>query len=127
MSFHNEKKQLIALQERIETQEISNQIEVAGRYFIANYYSGKSSRLLDFLDKDLKEEGLESKNGTLQSILLEKTEKKGNYYHLTFIVSMKTEDEDVRTERLALVFKKESSSIYGYLLTQKPKVSAFSS
>lgn len=54
-------KKINELENRIQLEEKQGKIEVFGRFFIANFYTGKSENIVDFLSSEMKTEGLELK------------------------------------------------------------------
>lgn len=119
------KKQLNEINNRISLQENQSKIDVVGRFFIANYFSGENSRLTDFLSSDLKAEGLDAKSDQqLQSAIFESSNVSGKLINITYVVSTKI-DTQIKTFRLTLSFEKDKDSTYGYVLKNKPKYSSF--
>ncbi|HEL0020203.1 TPA: hypothetical protein TT917_001557 [Streptococcus equi subsp. zooepidemicus] len=114
------------LEDRISLQENQGKIEVVGRYFISNYYSGDTKNLNPFLSKDLKAEGVEAKSGhSVQSIIYESTKETKDEIAMTFVVVTKNQENQFKTVRLTLPFKANKQSRYGYVLTGQPKFSSF--
>lgn len=60
MLLQKQNRKIVELENRISIEEKQGKIEVVGRFFIANYYSGKSDNLVNFLNKDSKLKGLET-------------------------------------------------------------------
>lgn len=118
--------QLANIEQRLTLQEEASKIEVVGRYFIATYYSGDSSRLTDYLSKDLKAEGVTTReNETLQSTMFESISQNKGTFKMTFVVQEATSDGTKKTVRLTLAFKEDKQSTYGYVLVRQPKYSSF--
>lgn len=114
------------LEKRLVLQESQGKVEVVARYFIANYFSGDSNRLTDFLSKNLKAEGIAAKKGEqIQSNIYESIEESKGIISVTFVVTLKGEDNQITSKRLILPFKKDSKSVYGYVLDGQPKFSSF--
>ncbi|KXU01860.1 hypothetical protein SCODD09_00952 [Streptococcus constellatus] len=99
-----------------EIQEKSGSLDTFSRYFLPYYFSSDGARLKPFLKKGLT---IESKQGQLQSVILEKVSKTENNYHLTYVVALKT-GEERKQMRLTLEMKEETSSSYGFVMTKKP-------
>ncbi|WP_449457092.1 hypothetical protein [Streptococcus suis] len=115
-------------QELKSTQKLvdeEHQIDVFSRYFLPNYYSGKKENLVDFLsDGDAKY--TVPKEGTLQSVILEKLtyDSKINEYTVTYVLSVKEGDKP-SSIRLSFTVKKSDSAKYGYVITTEPKESVY--
>lgn len=102
-----------------------HQIDVFSRYFLPNYYSGKKENLVDFLsDGDAKY--TVPKEGTLQSVILEKLtyDSKTKQYNVSYVLSVK-EGDTVSNIRLSFVVKASKGSKYGYIVTTEPKASNY--
>ena len=102
-----------------------HQIDVFSRYFLPNYYSGKKENLTDFLsDGDAKY--TVPKEGTLQSVILEKLtyDSKTKEYTVTYVLSVK-EGEKASSIRLSFSVETSKSSKYGYVITTEPKASEY--
>ncbi|MCY7178403.1 hypothetical protein MK559_05290 [Streptococcus gallolyticus subsp. gallolyticus] len=125
-NYETTRLQLANIEQRLTLQEGASKIEVVGRYFIATYYSGDSSRLADYLSKDLKAEGVTVReNETLQSTMFESISQVKETFKITFVVQEATSDGTKKTVRLTLVFKEDKQSTYGYVLVRQPKYSSF--
>lgn len=125
-SFHSTKQDLNSVEKRLTLQEEEPKLEVVGRYFIATYYSGDSSRLAAYLSKDLNAEGVTARdNETLQSTILESISQVKETFKMTFVVQKATSDGVKKTVRLTLAFKEDKQSTYGYVLVSQPKYSNF--
>ncbi|MDO4667054.1 MAG: hypothetical protein Q4A90_04370 [Streptococcus sp.] len=115
-------------QELKNTQNLANkehQIDVFVRYFLPNYYSGKKENLTDFLsDGDAKY--TVPKEGTLQSVILEKLsyDSKTKEYSLAYVLSVKEEDKAFSI-RLRFTVKASATSKYGFVITTEPKESEY--
>lgn len=125
-NYESTRLQLANIEQRLTLQEEASKIEVVGRYFIATYYSGDSSRLTDYLSKDLKAEGVTTReNETLQSTMFESISQNKGTFKMTFVVQEATSDGTKKTVRLTLAFKEDKQSTYGYVLVRQPKYSSF--
>lgn len=125
-NYETTRLQLANIEQRLALQEEASKIEVVGRYFIATYYSGDSSRLTDYLSKDLKAEGVTVReNETLQSTMFESISQVKETFKITFVVQEATSDGTKKTVRLTLAFKEDKQSTYGYVLVRQPKYSSF--
>ncbi|PHV58698.1 hypothetical protein CS009_01445 [Streptococcus macedonicus] len=125
-NYESTRLQLANIEQRLTFQEEASKIEVVGRYFIATYYSGDSSRLTDYLSKDLKAEGVTTReNETLQSTMFESISQNKGTFKMTFVVQESTSDGTKKTVRLTLAFKEDKQSTYGYVLVRQPKYSSF--
>ncbi|WP_303974286.1 hypothetical protein [Streptococcus merionis] len=115
-------------QEEKNTQMVmkaEHQIDVFSRYFLPNYYSGKKENLVDFLsDGDAKY--TVPKEGTLQSVILEKLtyDSKTKQYNVSYVLSVK-EGDTASNIRLSFAVKASKSSKYGYVVTTEPKASNY--
>ena len=125
----SQSEQVIYLyQELKNTQNLADkehQIDVFSRYFLPNYYSGKKENLTDFLsDGDAKY--TVPKEGTLQSVILEKLtyDSKTKEYTVTYVLSVK-EGEKASSIRLSFSVETSKSSKYGYVITTEPKASEY--
>lgn len=129
MQLSKQKEQVTYLyQELKSTQKLvdeEHQIDVFSRYFLPNYYSGKKEKLVDFLsDGDAKY--TVPKEGTLQSVILEKLtyDSKTKEYRPTYVLLIK-EGEKASSIRLSYTVKKSDSAKYGYVITTEPKESVY--
>lgn len=114
------------LEDRMTLEENQGQVEVVGRFFIANYYSGSDDNLKDFLSKDLKAEGISAKTDEqVQSTIYESVSKTKDTINVTFVVTTKGKDDTIKTVRLTLPFQESESATYGYELVGQPKFSSF--
>lgn len=102
-----------------------HQIDVFSRYFLPNYYSGKKENLKDFLSTGDAKYTV-PKEGTLQSVILEKLtyNSKTKEYTPTYVLSIK-EGDNVSNIRLVFSIKISRSSKYGYVVTTEPEESDF--
>lgn len=126
MLLQKQNRKIVELENRISLEEKQGKIEVVGRFFIANYYSGKSDNLVNFLNKDLKLKGVEAKKGSqLQSTIYESLSEVDNIIYVTFVVTTKEENSNIKTVRLTLPFEVSEGSTYGYVLVDQPKISNF--
>lgn len=126
MLLQKQNREIVELENRISLEEKQGKIEVVGRFFIANYYSGKSDNLVNFLNKDLKLKGVEAKKGSqLQSTIYESLSEVDNIIYVTFVVTTKEENSNIKTVRLTLPFEVSEGSTYGYVLVDQPKISNF--
>ncbi|WP_277290608.1 hypothetical protein [Streptococcus orisratti] len=111
-------------QELKNTQNVINeehQIDVFSRYFLPNYYSGKKENLEEFLsDGDAKY--TVPKEGTLQSVILEKLthDSETKEYKPTYVLSVKEGDKSTSI-RLSFTVKQSDSAKYGYVVTAEPQ------
>ena len=121
-------KVIYLYQELKNTQNLvdkEHQIDVFSRYFLPNYYSSKKENLTDFLsDGDAKY--TVPKEGTLQSVILEKLtyDSKTKEYTVTYVLSVK-EGEKASSIRLSFSVETSKSSKYGYVITTEPKASEY--
>lgn len=114
------------LEDRMTLEENQGQVEVVGRFFIANYYSGSDDNLKNFLSKDLKAEGVSAKTDEqVQSTIYESVSKTKDTINVTFVVTTKGKDDTIKTVRLTLPFQESESATYGYELVGQPKFSSF--
>ena len=126
MLLQKQNRKIVELENRISLEEKQGKIEVVGRFFIANYYSGKSDNLVNFLNKDLKLKGVEAKKGSqLQSTIYESLSEVDNIIYVTFVVTTLEENSNIKTVRLTLPFEVSEGSTYGYVLVDQPKISNF--
>lgn len=124
--IQNQAKTIKSLENRISLEENQGKVEVVGRFFIANYYSGNNDNLNDFLSKDLKAEGVEVKSGQqVQSTIFESAKESKGVISMTYVVTTKADDGSIKTVRLTLPFKQTKKSVYGYVLDGQPKFSSF--
>ncbi|WP_416468574.1 hypothetical protein QK903_09665 [Streptococcus thermophilus] len=119
-------KTIKVLEDRMTLEENQGQVEVVGRFFIANYYSASDDNLKDFLSKNLKAEGVPAqKDKQVQSTIYESVSKTKDTINVTFVVTTKGKDDTIKTVRLTLPFKEDKKSKYGYVLVGQPKFSSF--
>ncbi|HEP4367808.1 TPA: hypothetical protein VCS35_000061 [Streptococcus pyogenes] len=116
-------EQVIYLHEQLKSvqtlQENANQVDVFDRYFIPAYYSNNKDLLSIFLDKG-NAKFTAPKKGTVQSVILEKLTYKSGEYTVTYVLSIK-QDEEKKSVRLTFTVKQEKSSQYGFVVTTEPK------
>ena len=101
-----------------------HQIDVFCRYFLPSYYSGNKDNLTAFLsDGDAKY--TVPKEGTLQSVMLEKMSyhSKTKDYQVTYVLAVK--QEETTSIRLSFTVKADKSSHYGFVVTQEPQESDY--
>ena len=85
-------KKINDLENRIQLEEKQGKIEVFGRFFIANFFTGKSENIVDFLSSEMKTEGLELKKGVqAQSTIYESLTESQDIIQVTFVITT-TED-----------------------------------
>ena len=126
MLLQKQNRKIVELENRISLEEKQGEIEVVGRFFIANYYSGKSDNLVNFLNKDSKLKGLEAPKGSqVQSTIYESLSEVDNTIYVTFVVTTLEENSKIKTVRLTLPFQVADGSTYGYVLVDQPKISNF--
>lgn len=101
-----------------------HQVDVFNRYFLPTYYSGNKEALLEYLsDGDAKYTA--PKEGTLQSVILEKMtyDSKTKEYTSTYVLSVKHDD---KPSNVRLTFKvKATDSKKGFVVTTEPKESKY--
>lgn len=102
-----------------------HQVDVFNRYFLPTYYSGNKEALSEYLsDGDAKYTA--PKEGTLQSVILEKMtyDSKTKEYMSTYVLSVKHDD---KPSNVRLTFKvKATDSKKGFVVTTEPKESNYS-
>ena len=101
-----------------------HQIDVFCRYFLPSYYSGNKDNLTAFLsDGDAKY--TVPKEGTLQSVMLEKMSyhPKTKDYQVTYVLAVK--QEETTSIRLSFTVKADKSSHYSFVVTQEPQESDY--
>lgn len=126
MLLQKQNGKITELENRISLEEKQGKIEVVGRFFIANYYSGKSDNLIKFFTKDSKLKGVEAKKGSqVQSTIYESLSEVDNIIYVTFVVTTLEENSNIKTVRLTLPFQAEEGSTYGYVLVDQPQISNF--
>lgn len=126
MLLQKQNREIVELENRISLEEKQGKIEVVGRFFIANYYSGKSDNLVNFLNKDSKLKGLETPKGSqVQSTIYESLSEVDNTIYVTFVVTTLEENSKIKTVRLTIPFQVADGSTYGYVLVDQPKISNF--
>jgi hypothetical protein len=126
MLLQKQNRKIVELENRISLEEKQGEIEVVGRFFIANYYSGKSDNLVNFLNKDSKLKGLEAPKGSqVQSTIYESLSEVDNTIYVTFVVTTLEENSKIKTVRLTLPFQVADGSTYGYVLVDQPQISNF--
>lgn len=113
-------------QELKDTKSLINmehQVDVFNRYFLPTYYSGNKKALSEYLsDGDAK--FTVPKDGTLQSVILEKMtyDPKTKEYRSTYVLSVKHDEPS----NVRLTFKvKATDSKKGFVVTTEPKESDY--
>ncbi|WP_316606331.1 hypothetical protein [Streptococcus pluranimalium] len=101
-----------------------HQVDVFNRYFLPTYYSGNKEALSEYLsDGDAKYTA--PKEGTLQSVILEKMtyDSKTKEYTSTYVLSVKHDD---KPSNVRLTFKvKATDSKKSFVVTTEPKESDY--
>ncbi|HHH8166721.1 TPA: hypothetical protein ACP1VO_000088 [Streptococcus agalactiae] len=101
-----------------------HQVDVFNRFFLPTYYSGNKEALSEYLsDGDAKYTA--PKEGTLQSVILEKMtyDSKTKEYMSTYVLSVKHDD---KPSNVRLTFKvKATDSKKGFVVTTEPKESNY--
>ncbi|MGU7960384.1 hypothetical protein ACS6Z9_10720 [Streptococcus suis] len=120
-----QKEEMRTLSHQIETvktiQKESGHLDAVVRYFLPRYYS-EAAELGDFVSSKLQ---LNHQPGQLQSVILENVEQtEDQLYHLTYVLSLK-EDGANQQKRLELTLQVEPTSLYGYLIVDHPKETAY--
>lgn len=110
--------------EEIKSNSIDQGADVFCRYFISAYFS-KNSNLEDYLSKNLSKEALEQEKGTPVSVLLEKQKENGKQIEVTYVLSLRSDDEGIISKRLKLIIEADQEAKYGYWVMQKPALSAY--
>lgn len=124
--IQSQNQKLQSFENRLSVEADQGKVEVVGRFFIANYYSGNNDNLKDFLSKDLKAEGVEKKtNEQVQSTIYESISTSKDTLKVTFVVTTKDKKDAIKTVRLTLPFKEKKGARYGYVLVNQPKFSSF--
>lgn len=109
---------------KMETVVTNQKSDVFCRYFVSSYFS-QSSNLGDYLSENLSIDDLKTDKVTPVSVLLESQEIKGNETLVTYVVNIKDADDHVSSKRLTLTVKADKKAKYGYLVTKKPKLTAY--
>ncbi|MHA2621983.1 hypothetical protein ACXZ71_00985 [Streptococcus agalactiae] len=109
---------------KIETVVTNQKADVFCRYFISSYFS-QGPNLGDYLSEKLSIDDLKTDKVTPVSVLLESQEIKGNETLVTYVVNIKDADDHVSSKRLTLTVKADKKAKYGYLVTKKPKLTAY--
>ena len=107
----------------VTSHSIDQSADVFCRYFISSYFS--KNNLEDYLSKGFGIEGLEQDIGTPVSVLLENQKEKGEQIEVTYVISLRSDDENIVSKRLKLTVKAHQEAKYGYLIMQKPILSAY--
>lgn len=120
-----QKEAMRTLSHQIETvktiQKESGHLDAMVRYFLPRYYS-EASPLEDFISSNLQ---LRHRSGQLQSVILENVEQtEDQLYHLTYVLSLKEEGTS-QQKRLELTLQAAPTSLYGYLIVDHPKETAY--
>ena len=94
-------KKINELENRIQLEEKQGKIEVFGRFFIANFYTGKSENIVDFLSSEMKTEGLELKKGVqAQSTIYESLTESQDIIQVTFVITTTEDSNNIKTIRM---------------------------
>lgn len=119
-------KKINELENRIQLEEKQGKIEVFGRFFIANFYTGKSENIVDFLSSEMKTEGLELKKGVqAQSTIYESLTESQDIIQVTFVITTTEDSNNIKTIRMTLPVREEEKSMYGYVIVGKPIITGF--
>lgn len=111
------------LKKTTQLQKQEHQLDVFSRYFLPSYYSNNKQLLTDFLDKGNAKYTV-PKEGTLQSVILEKISYEAGEYTATYVLALKRND-GIKSIRLTLVAKEKKSSPYGFVITKEPIETAY--
>lgn len=111
------------LKKTTQLQKQEHQLDVFSRYFLPSYYSNNKQLLTDFLDKGNAKYTV-PKEGTLQSVILEKISYEAGEYTATYVLALKRND-GIKSIRLTLVAKEKKSSPYGFVITKESIETAY--
>ncbi|WP_341932150.1 hypothetical protein [Streptococcus pluranimalium] len=98
--------------------------DVFARYFIGSYFSGSDTRE-KFLSEDLSIDDITVDKATPTSVLLESQRTKGDTSTLTYVITIRDEEEKLNSKRLELTVKKSKNAIYGYLIHKAPRLNSY--
>ena len=98
--------------------------DVFCRYFISAYYA-KSSNLSSFVASSVASQKLEPTTSSPNSVLLESEKTAGKIQTLTYVLSSRESDGQVKSIRLTLTLKQAKEATYGYLLVKAPQLSPY--
>lgn len=110
-----------------DLQSIEHSVDVFGRYFMSNYYSGNKESIKEFLSNgDAKY--TQPDKATIQSALLENISFVGNSKNIevTYVIaSNNSETGKNARNRVTFTAKKNNNATYGFLVTSEPVTSPY--
>ena len=106
------------------TTRYDHSADVFCRYFISAYYA-KSSNLSSFVASSVASQKLEPTTSSPNSVLLESEKTAGKIQTLTYVLSSRESDGQVKSIRLTLTLKQAKEATYGYLLVKAPQLSPY--
>ena len=106
------------------TTRYDHSADVFCRYFISAYYA-KSSNLSSFVASSVVSQKLEPTTSSPNSVLLESEKTAGKLQTLTYVLSSRESDGQVKSIRLTLTLKQAKEATYGYLLVKAPQLSPY--
>lgn len=122
--IENNKKTIVAAKKQLNEiknyQETSPSVDTFSRYFLPNYYTGNMELLQPFLTPELFKEDMSIQPGKLQSVLLENINYDKDKIHLSYVVSIK-QDEDKRTVKVHFTVKAIKNADYDYQVITAPE------
>ncbi|HEN9415871.1 TPA: hypothetical protein ACQ0F8_001614 [Streptococcus agalactiae] len=84
-------------------------LDVFGRFFLSNYYSGKKENIIPYLsDGDARY--TQPATGSISSLLLEKVTLNENVYTLTYVVTLKNTEGSITNNRISFSVQKSSQA-----------------
>lgn len=101
-------------------------IDIFSRYFLPNYFAGKTEVYDQFMLESVLEEDLSVDSAQLVSSIMESIKEVKDNYQVSYVLSLKYGESEFRTKRITLLLKEKKSSAYGYILVKKPKLTNFS-
>lgn len=127
--FYQEREEVQSLTHRISQlerlQEKTPAIDTFSRFFLPNYFTGNQDYFSDYFSANLQKASLDTKSGTLQSVILEEITKTKRGYRVTYILVVKAEDDSHETLRFTFTVKENAKATHGYDVVTAPKSSPY--
>lgn len=98
--------------------------DVFCRYFISSYFSNADSRT-DFLSKNIVPTDIKTDKATPVSVLLESQHVNSKTTIVTYVISLRYEDQKISSKRLMLTVKKDKTAKYSYLVVKTPQLTQY--
>lgn len=113
-------------EKQVQTKQVvmDQKADVFCRYFISSYFSNADSRT-DFLSKNIVPTDIKTDKATPVSVLLESQHVNSKTTIVTYVISLRYEDQKISSKRLMLTVKKDKTAKYSYLVVKTPQLTQY--